>query len=113
MFWDNTAHSGLMGLVVLGLPRDCTAIGGFTATLQWNYGVFSSTASSLVATHLRIGVGKVGVNLNVFGPNPVAHLRGNKFISISGEWTLTFTILFSNDYVDHFPLFYKLIHQYT
>ncbi len=109
MFWDNTAHSGLMGLVVLGLPRDCTAIGGFTATLQWNYGVFSSTASSLVATHLRIGVGKVGVNLNVFGPNPVAHLRGNKFISISGEWTLTFSILFSNDHVDHFPLFYKLI----
>ena len=85
MFWDNTAHSGLIGLVVLGLPRDCTAIGGFTATLQWNYGVFSSTASSLVATHLKIGVGKVGVNLNVFGPNPVAHLRGNKFISISGE----------------------------
>lgn len=52
---------------------------------QWNYGVFSSTASSLVATHLKVATGKVGVNLNVFGPNPVAHLLGNKFIRISGK----------------------------
>ncbi len=88
MFWDNTAHGGLIGLVVLGLPMPCTAIGGFTTTLQWNYGVFSSTASSLVATHLRVGVGKVGLNLNVFGPNPVAHLLGNKFITLSGEYAV-------------------------
>ena len=87
MFWDKTAHSGFIGLVVLGLPNDCTVIGGFTAAYQWNYGVFSSTASSLVTTHLKIGIGKVGLNLsmNVFGPNPVAHLLGKKSISISGE----------------------------
>lgn len=52
---------------------------------QWNYGVFSSTASSLVVTHLKVAVGKVGVNLNVFGPNPVAHLLGEKFIRIAGK----------------------------
>ena len=85
MFWDNTAHCGLIGLVVLGLARDCTSIGGFTTSHQWNYGVFSSTASSLVTSHLKVGVGKVGINLNVFGPNPVAHILGNKFITISGK----------------------------
>lgn len=52
---------------------------------QWNYGIFSSTASSLVTTHLKVATGKVGVNLNVFGPNPVAHLLGGKFIRIAGE----------------------------
>jgi membrane-associated protease RseP (regulator of RpoE activity) len=52
---------------------------------QWNYGVFSSTASSLVTTHLKVATGKVGINLNVFGPNPVAHLLGGKFIRIAGE----------------------------
>ena len=54
---------------------------------QWNYAIFSSTASSLVTTHLKIGVGKVGLNLNVFGPNPVKHLLGKKFISINGKKT--------------------------
>lgn len=52
---------------------------------QWNYGVFSSTASSLLATHLKIAAGKVGLNLNVFGPNPVAHHVGNKFIRVAGK----------------------------
>ncbi len=52
---------------------------------QWNYAVFSSTASSLAATHLKVAVGKVGLNLNIFGPNPVAHLLGGKTISVTGE----------------------------
>lgn len=51
---------------------------------QWNYAIFSSTASSLSVTHLKIAVGKVGLNLNVFGPNPVAHLLGKKSIVIRG-----------------------------
>ena len=85
MFWNNTAHTGLVGLNVLGLPLNCTAIGGFTATHQWNYAAFSSTASSLSAIHLKIAVGKVGLNLNVFGPNPVAHLLGQKSIIIKGK----------------------------
>lgn len=83
-FWDNTAHTGLLGLSVLGLPSSCTSIGGFSAMFQWNYGVFSSTASSLVATHLKIAAGKVGLNLNVFGPNPVEHFLGRKSITIAG-----------------------------
>ena len=84
-FWNNTAHSGLVGLNVLGLPHECTAVGGFSTMFQWNYGIFSSTASSLITTHLKVASGKVGINLNVFGPNPVAHLLGNKFIRIVGE----------------------------
>ena len=32
-----------------------------------------------------MAVGKVGMNLNVFGPNPVQHFIGGKTISISGE----------------------------
>ena len=87
-FWGNTAHSGLIGLNVLGIPHPCTAVGGFTSAFQWNYGVFSSTASSLVVTHLKVATGKVGINLNIFGPDPVAHLRGHKFITISGKLTL-------------------------
>lgn len=85
-FWGNTAHSGLIGLNVLGLPYECTAVGGFSTMFQWNYGVFSSTASSLLATHFRVAAGKVGINLNVFGPNPVAHLLRDKFIRITGEY---------------------------
>ena len=82
LFWGNTAHTGLIGLNVMGTSSDCTSVGGFTSSYQWNYGVFSSTASSLVATHLKIATGKVGLNLNVFGPDPVRHLLGNKFIRI-------------------------------
>lgn len=48
--------------------------------------MFSSTASSLVATHLKVATGKVGINLNVFGPDPVAHLLGGKFITILGQY---------------------------
>lgn len=83
--WGNTAHSGLIGLVILGLPRDCTAVSGFSATHQWNYGIFSSTASSLALSHIRVGVGKVGINLNVFGPDPVQHFVGGKSASVSGK----------------------------
>ena len=82
MFWNNTAHSGLIGLVVLGVPYQCTSIAGLTATHHWDYSIFSSTASSLVASHLRLAVGKVGVNLNVFGPDPVAHLLGDKSVTL-------------------------------
>lgn len=85
MFWGNTAHTGLAGLVVLGLNSDCTAVSYFTATYQWNYGVFSSTASSLVMSHLRLSVGKVGINLNVFGPDPVQHFIGGKSISVTSK----------------------------
>lgn len=85
MFWNNTAHTGLIGLNILGLPHKCTAIGGFTASHQWNYAIFSSTASSLSATHLKIAVGKVGLNLNIFGPNSVSHLLGRKSVVIRGR----------------------------
>ncbi len=47
------------------------------------HAIFSSTASSLAVSHLRVGVGKVGLNLNVFGPNPVAHLLGNNCNHVS------------------------------
>lgn len=60
---------------------------------QWNYGVFSSVASSLVVTHLKVATGKVGINLNVFGPNPVAHLVGNKFIRVAGTHELSICTL--------------------
>lgn len=98
MFWNNTAHSGLIGLVVLGVAGDCTSIGGFTATHHWDYSIFSSTSSSLVVTHFRIAVGKVGTSLNVFGPDPINHLLGRKSIamynslivgSLSGQTCLT------------------------
>jgi len=85
MFWSNTAHSGLIGLNILGVPEDCTSVGGFTAMFHWNYAVFSSTASSLSVSHLKVAVGKVGLNLNVFGPDPVAHLVADKFVSIAGN----------------------------
>ena len=76
----------MTGLVILGLPTDCTAVTGFTATHQWDYAIFSSTASSLVASHLRLSVGKVGLNLNVFGPNPVHHFIGGKTITVTGGY---------------------------
>ena len=36
-------------------------------------------------SHLRVSVGRVGLNLNVFGPDPVQHFIGGKSISVSGE----------------------------
>ena len=82
---DNTAHSGFAGLLILGLPSDCTAVTGFTATHQWNYAIFSSTASSLVVSRVRVAVTKVGLNVNVFGPDPVQHFIGGKTIAVSGK----------------------------
>ena len=81
-FWGNKAHSGLIGLVVLGLPAECTAIGGFTSYSNWDYGIFSSTASRLAVTDCTIASGKIGLNLNIFGPDPVAHRLGRKWIKI-------------------------------
>lgn len=48
--------------------------------------MFSSIASPLVVSHMILGIGKVGFNLNIFGPNPVQHLLGRKWIRI--EWSL-------------------------
>eukprot|EP00117_Sycon_ciliatum_P037364 scpid335/ scgid27970/ Fibrocystin-L; Polycystic kidney and hepatic disease 1-like protein 1 len=81
-FWDNTAHGGLIGLKVVGVADMCTAIGGFTVTHHWDYGIFSWTASSLVITDVAIAVGHVGVNLNVFGPDPVQHLFEDKSVKL-------------------------------
>ena len=66
----------------MGIPAQCTAVGGFTSYLTWDYGVFSSIASRLVVSHSVIASGKVGLNLNVFGPNPVAHLLGRKWVKL-------------------------------
>ena len=67
---------------MLGLPAECTAIGGLSVYSNWDYGVFSSVASRLVLSHSKLVIGKVGLNLNVFGPNPVAHLLGRKWVKV-------------------------------
>ena len=85
MFWNNTAHTGLVGLNVLGTSSPCTSIGGFTSAFHWTYGVFSSLASSLVVTNMAIASGKVGMNLNVYGPDPVQHLLGRKFVQVTNS----------------------------
>lgn len=82
MFWNNTAHSGLMGFVVTGVPGDCSSIGGLISILHYEYGIFSSMASSLVVTDAIVQAEKIGVNLNVFGPSSVAHMLGHKTIAI-------------------------------
>ena len=66
----------------MGATSQCTAIGGFTSYLNWDFGVFSSIASRLVVSHSVVASGKVGLNLNIFGPNPVAHLLGRKWIKL-------------------------------
>lgn len=71
-----------MGLLITGLPLDCTSVAGFTVLRHYDYSVFSSTASPLVVSHMILGIGKVGFNLNIFGPNPVRHLLGRKWIRI-------------------------------
>ena len=81
-FWNNTAHSGLIALVILGLPTDCSSVGGLTASHHWDYSVFSSSSCSLSITHMKLAIGKIGLNLNIFGPDPVAHLLGKKSIKV-------------------------------
>lgn len=71
-----------MGLLITGLPLDCTSVAGFTGLRHYDYSVFSSIASSLVVSHMILATGKAGFNLNVFGPNPVQHLLGRKWIRI-------------------------------
>lgn len=90
MFWNNTAHSGLIALVILGLPSDCASVGGLTAINHWDYTVFSSSASSIAITHMKLAIGKVGLNLNIFGPDPVSHLIGRKSISITNTLLVGF-----------------------
>jgi len=34
-FWGNKANRGPVGLVIIGLPTECTAVGGFTAYNNW------------------------------------------------------------------------------
>ena len=85
MFWNNTAHSGLIALVILGLPTDCASVAGLTASHHWDYSIFSSSASSLSVSHMKLAIGKVGVNLNIFGPDPVAHYLGRKSVQLSNS----------------------------
>lgn len=66
----------------MGLPTECTAVGGFTAYTNWDYGIFSSIASRLTVTDCKIAIGKIGLNLNIFGPDPVAHRLGRKWVRI-------------------------------
>ena len=90
MFWNNTAHSGLMGLVVMGVPDDCSSIGGFISIMHYEYGVFSSTASSLVVTDAIVQAEKIGINLNIFGPSSVAHMLGHKTIALQNSLIVGF-----------------------
>ena len=90
MFWNNTAHSGLIALVILGLPVDCASVSGLTATHHWDYTIFSSSASSIAITNMKLAVTKVGLNLNLFGPDPVAHRLGRKSITINNTLLVGF-----------------------
>jgi plastocyanin len=81
-FWGNSAHTGMMGLVVMGLTEPCSAVGGFVAARQWEYGIFSSIASRLAVRQVAVAVGHTGLCLNVFGPDPVKHLLDYKWIKV-------------------------------
>lgn len=71
-----------MGLVVMGLRQSCSAVGGFMAARQWEYGIFSSIASSLAVRQVAVAVGHTGLCLNLFGPDPVKHLVSYKWIKV-------------------------------
>lgn len=81
-FWDNSAHSGLIGLVITGLNEPCSAAGRFVAARQWEYGVFSSTASRVAVREMAVAVGHTGLCLNIFGPDPVKHQLDYKWIKV-------------------------------
>ena len=71
-----------MGLVITGLNEPCSAAGGFVTARQWEYGVFSSTASRVSVRELAVAVGHTGLCLNIFGPDPVTHLVDYKWITV-------------------------------
>lgn len=81
-FWGNAAHTGMIGLVITGLNEPCSAAGGIVIARQWEYGVFSSTASSVAVGELAVAVGHTGLCLNIFGPDPVKHLFNRKWIKV-------------------------------
>lgn len=77
-------------MVILGLPSDCSSVSGMTAHHHWDYTVFSSSPNSVSVSHMKLAIGKVGFNLNIFGPNPVAHLIGRKSIHITDSLIVGF-----------------------
>ena len=85
MIQDNLAHTTWTGLLITGVPEDCTAVSTFTSIWAWNYGIFSQTISSLFVSKVIIAVGKIGLNLNGLGPDPIKHLLGNKYIHITNS----------------------------
>ena len=63
--------------MISGLPLDCTSVARFTGLRHYDYFVFS-----IASSHMILAIGKVGFNLNVFGPDSVRHLLGRKGIKI-------------------------------
>ena len=82
---ENIAHTTWTGMLITGTPNNCTAIKSFISLWAWNYGIFSQTASSLFLSRIVIVVGKIGLNLNIFGPDPIKHLLGRKFVHITNS----------------------------
>ena len=80
----------MIALVILGLPKDCASVGGLTASHHWDYSVFSSSSSSIAITHMKLAIGKIGINLNIFGPNSVSHLLGGKSTKIENSLIVGF-----------------------
>ena len=80
---NNLAHTTWTGMHITGIPANCTMVNSFTSIWAWNYGIFSQTVSSLYLSKIVVAVGKVGLNLNTRGPDPIQHLLGKKFISIT------------------------------
>ena len=66
----------------MGLSEPCSAVGGFIAARQWEYGIFSSIASRLAVRQVAVAVGHTGLCLNTFGPDPVKHLLDYKWIKV-------------------------------
>ena len=80
---NNLAHTTWTGMLITGISENCTMVNSFTSIWAWNYGIFSQTISSLRVSKMVVTVGKVGFNLNTLGPDPIQHLLGKKFISIT------------------------------
>ena len=85
MIHDNLAHTTWTGMLITGVPEECTAVSTFTSIWAWNYGIFSQTVSSLSVSQVVIAVGKIGLNLNTLGPDPIKHLLGNKYVYITNS----------------------------
>ena len=85
MVQDNLAHTTWTGMLITGVSEDCTFMSKFTSIWAWNYGIFSQTVSSLSLSQVVIAVGKIGLNLNTLGPDPIKHLLGNKYVHITNS----------------------------